>query len=378
MSGNPHLQDFSLYIHVPFCLKKCPYCHFYSIPPRPGDLSLFVDCIIRDWQRFKHECSDKKLLSVYFGGGTPTLLPPDSVFRILEQISPPQGIEITLEANPESSSFDNMKSYRQAGINRVSVGVQSFDDALLQVLERRHTSSESARAVSAVFDAGITDISIDLMYDLPRQSPEIWSKTLQAAVSLPITHLSLYNLVIEPHTPFYKRRDEVAPLMPGDDVSAGLYSFARGFLKEHLFLQYEVSAFSLEGFRSVHNLGYWQGRPFIGLGPSAFSFWNGRRFQNVPNFSRYCRALREDRPTIDFEEKLDHDAGRRELLVIGLRVIDGVDIPSFEHSHGCLDAETTTTVEALIAEGLLDREGGCIKLTEKGLFFYDRVAAELI
>ncbi|MFQ5729815.1 MAG: radical SAM family heme chaperone HemW [Waddliaceae bacterium] len=382
-SGEINAEVASLYFHVPFCKRKCDYCHFYAIPDKKPFLEQFMEGLKLEWDCWVSDLQANRICSIYFGGGTPALLGPKNIETLLSRIqraniSLSRDIEITLEANPEDTTPGLIKSYASLGINRVSIGVQSLDDRLLQSISRRHTAQKAREAVLATKDGGISNISIDLMYDLPGQTLTMWEKTLHDVLDLPITHLSLYNLVIEPHTVFYKKRDALQSLLPDSDTSLRLYEKAIEKLQNVEWKQYEISAFQKQGHYSRHNTGYWTARPFLGFGPSAFSYWGGKRFRNVANLNRYTKALRQGRSPVDFEEELPEAAKRRELLAINLRLLEGVDRIEFERKHGSLDRQTKTTIESLTQQGLLKKSGKRLALTNRGVHLYDTIAAEII
>lgn len=352
----------SLYFHIPFCTKKCPYCHFYVIPNRPSYQQLLCESILLEWEQKSPLLEDKEIVSIYFGGGTPSLF--QHTKSILKKIPKNSDCEITLEANPEQEDFFH---FIEMGINRLSLGVQSLDDRSLQTLERVHSSSKAKTAIHAAAKAGFKNISIDLMYDLPGQTEESWLYTLEQLSDLPIQHISLYNLTIEPHTAFYKRKVQQPP------AETSLRFLMRALEQfEKIGLQrYEISAFALPGFESRHNLGYWTGRPFLGLGPSAFSYWEGERFRNISNIHKYARHLKTGSSSVDFREKLPYPANVQELLAIHLRLKEGVALDQFAILED-------RSIETLIDQGLLVRKHGRLKLTDRGMLFYDTVAAELV
>ena len=271
-----------------------------------------------------------------------------------------------------------MRSYAEVGINRASIGVQSLDDSLLKTLSRRHSAKEAIEAVYRTKDAGIGNISIDLMYELPGQSLAAWERTLDEACKLPITHLSLYNLTIEPGTAFFKRQSQLQPLLPDGETSRRMVEMAVERLEAAGLKRYEVSAFAREGQLSVHNTGYWQGRPFFGLGPSAFSYWNHRRFRNIPHLGKYLARLRAGESPVDFSELLDPQARLRELFAIGLRLCQGVDLKNFQASHGILDQEVLNQLKDLELRGLVILDKDQVRLSDRGRLFYDTVAEEII
>lgn len=318
-----------------------------------------------------------QLVSIYFGGGTPSLLGPEAIGEILkwiQELFPLENTtEVTLEANPENISRDLMQAYFNVGINRVSLGIQTLDNSLLQTLERLHSSKKAIDAVWQTAEAGIHNISIDLMYDLPGQTYNSWKQTLTSIVELPITHLSLYNLTFEPHTVFFKKQSELKPKVPLPEISVKMYLEAISALELRGLNQYEISAFAKENFQSKHNVGYWTARPFLGFGPSAYSFWEGARFKNVSHLNRYCKALEEEKLPVDFEEKLLFDASQRELLAVQLRLLRGVNLKEFT-----LSKETIEILFRLQKEGYLIQQDEILKLTRQGILFYDSVATEII
>jgi oxygen-independent coproporphyrinogen III oxidase len=376
---------FSLYFHIPFCTKKCSYCHFYVIPDNEQHKRQLMEGFQIEWNKWLPELHGKKLSSIYFGGGTPALLGASSIAKILGWIQKsfpfdPETIEITLEANPENIHLDLMKGYSDAGINRVSIGIQSLDDLLLRNLGRIHNAQKARESVILTHRAGIKNISIDLMYDLPNQTLDIWQKTLHNIQDLPIQHLSLYNLTIEPHTLFFKNKTELMKLLPDEELSLSMYEYAVFFLEKMGLKQYEISAFALPDHQSRHNSGYWTARPFLGLGPSAFSYWNNHRFRNVANLNKYLLALNEGRSPVDFSEKLDPKARINELLAIRIRLLEGVNINEFQNNFGLLPKETHNALQKLVNERFLQKNnsGNIFSLTKRGILFYDTVAVELI
>ncbi len=381
--GNPSSKEASLYFHIPFCTRKCEYCHFYVLPDQEPLKNQLLEGFKLEWERMLPFLQDKSIATIYFGGGTPSLFGPDRICSILEMIhhSLPfdfSQTEITLEVNPENAQPALMQAYAQAGINRASLGIQTLDPDLLTLLGRLHSPSLAIKAVQDTYQAGISNISVDLMYDLPKQSLHHWEMTLECIRSLPLSHLSLYNLTIEPHTIFFKKQAELTPLLPNEEASLAMYNSAIERLTNFGLEQYEISAFAKPGFHSKHNTGYWTARPFLGFGPSAFSYWQGKRFRNIAHLGKYCRALKSGHSPIDFEEQLDAEAHLRELFVIQIRLCQGILQSEFERRHGALSQETLQTLEYLLQEGFFSHSKGCWKLTKKGILFYDTVATELI
>jgi len=367
-------QDLSLYIHIPFCKYKCPYCHFYVLLEKEELKDLLLEALLIELESYKPVWAQRRIVSVYFGGGTPVLFGAARLQRVLDAISPTTDCEITIEANPENVTDELMRSLRETGINRVSIGVQSFQDSELLQLGRRHASSLASKAIFTTHEAGFTNISIDLMYDVPRQSLASLDNTLSHVKTLPITHLSLYNLTIEPYTPFHRKEKELKALMPDDETSTAMYQKAIDELSNMGLKQYEISAFARDDLYSRHNIGYWTGREFIGLGPSAFSFLDQKRFRNVANLAEYAKNVKAGNSPVDFTEEISMAKRKRELLTLHLRVLAGIDISPLEP----LEQETTKSIEILINQGLIEKNKQQLSLTQRGVFFYDHIASELI
>lgn len=332
---------------------------------------------------WKDSLRDKKLVSVYFGGGTPFLLGPERIQVLLNSIQEiipydPATVEVTLEANPENITATLMQAYASAGINRLSIGVQTLDDSLLQTLGRLHNSQKSLDAIAISSQSGISNISIDLMYDLPGQTLGSWKNTLDKTKDLPITHLSLYNLTIEPHTAFFKYKKELLPLLPDETTSLQMFELAQNTLNDAGLKQYEISAFARSNLHSNHNVGYWTGRPFLGLGPSAFSYWNKKRFRNIANIHRYHQSLKNTTLAIDFSEELPLPEQQKELLAIQLRLLSGLNLQEFQQKNHSLPHDTLSTLEQLSQQGLISFENNHVALTQKGILFYDSIASEIV
>lgn len=369
----------SLYIHVPFCSKKCPYCHFFVLPDSADSQKLFLDTLYQEWLLESHLLEGKEIVSIYLGGGTPSLLSPDAIYDFLDKvhkgpIATSPNCEITLEGNPEKTTKAAMQGFLKAGVNRVSLGIQSFDDTLLKVLGRTHGSEEGERAVHSTFEAGIENISIDLMYELPSQTLSTWEHSVKKASKLPITHLSLYNLVFEPGTVFYKKKAILSPNLPGEEEALAMLNVATELFPKAGLSRYEISAFAKKGFHSVHNTGYWTGRPFLGLGPSAFSYLEGRRFRKTSHLKKWAESIQKGIRAEEFSEKLSEEASQKELLAVELRLIKGVDLSIFPPLFPALEK----SIETLLTQNLLQKQGSILSLTEEGLKFYDTVATEIV
>ncbi len=349
----------------------------------PQAQDTFITSLKKEWDLRSPCLLGKEIVSIYFGGGTPSLLPAQKFENILEMIqkgpaSISSNCEITLEANPENITLSSMQGFVRAGINRASIGVQSFDDKLLKSLGRTHCSKKAKQAIDSAKKSGIANLSIDLMYELPHQRLESWKKSLLEVANLPITHLSLYNLVFEPGTVFHKKRKLLSPSLPSEKQSLQMLNLAVKYLESFGLNRYEISAFCKPGYESLHNTGYWQGRPFLGLGPSAFSYWQGRRFQNIAHLKKYEKALLQDTLPENFEENLPFEKKQKELLALELRLLRGVDMNLFQARAGLLSPSLQKSIQDLLTKNLLKQKNSNLHLSEEGLLFYDTVASELM
>ncbi|CRX39235.1 radical SAM family heme chaperone HemW [Estrella lausannensis] len=379
----PQPEEISLYFHVPFCKKKCGYCHFFVVKDDKELHESLVQGFIQEIKRAAPILKKRKLVSIYFGGGTPSLLSAMHIETVLNEVTraiafSPSDTEITMEFNPESCSKETFHHFKSAGINRASIGIQSFDDALLLSLTREHSAQKGRDAVLASAEAGIDNITIDLMYEIPGQTKKSWDNTLQTATDLPITHLSLYNLTFEEGTSFYRKKSALSLLLPSDEEAKDMLLHAVDHFERENLHRYEISAFAKTGFYSRHNTGYWLGREFFGFGPSAFSYLGGKRLRNTENLKTYLKLCKEGDSPIDFEEELEREGKLRELFTISLRLSQGVAIKEFEERFMPLSQKLMEEVANLEKKEFLRTDGARISLTEKGRLFFNDVASELI
>lgn len=371
--GNPwHKEGLGIYVHVPFCKKKCPYCHFFVLPDSPDAQIAYHAALLEELYLYRQQLGEFPIRTLYLGGGTPSRY--EGISDFLDELNPPSDIEITLEANPEDITLDKMEHFRMLGINRVSIGIQSLVDSELHMLGREHSRVRAIDAVWETYAAGITNISIDLMYELPFQTEETFERTLNTTQKLPITHLSFYNLTFEKNTLFTKRKKELAPFVPKPRAATRMLNSAVSTFETMGLNRYEISAFAKPGYEAIHNTGYWKGVPFLGLGPSAFSYLNGARFQNVSNLRKYIEAIEKGTLAVDFYEKLPHEDSLAERLAINLRLFQGVNMGEFPP----LPSPLQERVAALETEGYLHTQENRLMLTHKGRLFYDNVGAALI
>ncbi len=361
-----------LYIHIPFCRSKCAYCDFYSLAGAEERMDDYCRALERHLAEVAPQAECHKADTVYFGGGTPSYLGAERLCRLLGSIRKLYKVdkhaEITLEANPDSATDrKTLKRLRKAGFNRLSLGVQSMDDALLQAIGRIHTRQQVQEAVAAARKAGFKNLSLDLIYGLPGQTMEGWEKTLSDAVGLHPEHLSCYGLKLEEGTPLYRRQGELT--FPDEDMQADMYLYAVEFLKQCGYEQYEISNFAKPGFASRHNLKYWLMQEYAGFGPGAHSDFGNVRYGYARDLERYLKG----ELVLQESETVDSDEREREYLMLRLRTVQGVDPREFEYRFRQRFAPLATLLQQCAREGLAEQDGNGWHLTAKGFLVSNRI-----
>ncbi len=361
-----------LYVHIPFCPKVCPYCSFYKEASDRNKTSAFVQAVLAEL-----ECSlqliELRPRTVFFGGGTPTALPT----RLLEQliagihdrVDCSNIVEWTIEMNPATVSLDKAGMLRSLGVNRASMGVQSWHPELLERLGRIHTVAQARRSYDILREAGFDNINLDHIFGIPGQTPDQWIETLEISLALAPEHLSAYCLTYEEDTEYFLRFQS-GEFKQDEENDAVFLEAAIDRVEAHGLQHYEVSNYARAGRECLHNLAYWQGRDYLGLGPSAFSTVGHRRWQNIPDTTRYITGIQSGAPCLGFEERLDEDTRLAERIAFGLRTRDG--IPSRLLQHCASEAES------LVQDGLLQHDRDCYTLTRRGLLLADEIASQLI
>jgi oxygen-independent coproporphyrinogen III oxidase len=377
------LSPAGLYLHLPFCLRKCPYCDFYSEVATADRRRSFLTALQREL--ILRAAPSLAADSLYFGGGTPSLFAPAQIGSLIDgarasfRLSPDS--EITLEANPGTVTRDRLQGFRAAGVNRLNLGIQSFNDRNLAFLGRIHDARAARRAVAAARAARFEDIGLDLIYGLPGQGPADWHADLQAALAAAPNHISCYMLTYAPGTPLEAARisGQIDPLP--DAAVADLFDITVDVLAANGFVHYEIANFARAGNPpawSRHNRKYWNRAPYLGFGPGAHSYDGGTRRWNTPDLDAYLRALESSRRPPGGEEILTREQRMIEAVFLGLRQIAGIDMQKFEACFGIAFETLFGPVLADLAEaGLATREQGSYRLTRKGLLVADAVAARL-
>jgi len=370
-------KKFGLYLHIPFCQGKCRYCDFYSIKYSKKAVKDYLICLKKELQFYSKYLSKKKLRTIYFGGGTAGLLEVAEIKAVLEfvfeQFSYPVKKEITVEINPDSFSENKAKGYLKAGVNRVSIGVQSFNDRELQLLGRRHNSQDAIQTIELVSNY-YNNFNIDLIFAIPGQLAKDWENSIKRAISFQPTHISLYNLEINQGTEIGRMiaRGDIQKV--SEEMDAKFYLQARDILLREGYEHYEISNFASPGRRSIHNSLYWKYLPYLGLGPAAHSFNGHLRFSNSPDLKKYLKKISSgDLPLLEIK-KLSEKERMAEYIFMGLRLMEGITLLDFKREFAMDIIEIyQDVIDDLFRLGLLKINDGRIKLTEKGLLLANEV-----
>ncbi|MBD3421132.1 MAG: radical SAM family heme chaperone HemW [Chitinivibrionales bacterium] len=374
-----------LYVHIPYCSHTCRYCDFYSQVGLPHEFDAFIDTLLAElrlvWREFR--CDEHEVDTVFIGGGTPSLLHPGQWRRLMNglcsQTRLSAGAEITIECNPDSFSTDKAVCWQECGVNRLSLGVQSLDERELRFLGRRHSAAIALEALNSPVLAGFESVNVDIIYGLPAQTPRTLEHTCAALMgNHRITHISAYELTLHDHTPLWAQRHRYR--FPGDEFIIDLARLIGDLARSHGFDRYEISNYARPGFACRHNSAYWLHKPYVGLGPSAHSFVNNRRYANVCDTQRWSASVRRGRRELSLCERLNPATLLQEAIFLRLRMMAGIDDAEFEQHYAqpFASGHRRYTLERLIERGLLHRTHGRWQLTENGIALADGVARELI
>ena len=376
-------MNVGIYIHIPFCKSRCIYCGFYSTTNKELK-ERYVDAIIReihmrkdDFARLGTSLSPSSTSTVYFGGGTPSSLSVCDIERIvgaLESTFNGTPSEVTLEMNPDDVTKDYIKAVRQMGINRISMGIQTFDDSRLQFIRRRHNASQAEKAVMTIREEGIHNVSIDLMFGFPNQTMDEWVTDIDKAIALHPTHISAYSLMYEEDTPLFRMLQKGEINQIDDETSLAMYTELINRLTANGYEHYEISNFAMPGYRSVHNSSYWHDTPYLGFGAAAHSYNKDTRSWNIPDLKKYIESI-ESGVLPSESEVIDADTHYNDLITTALRTREGLnldDLPQKYREYALVNARKS------ISEHLLEATDSHIRLTREGLFVSDMVMSELI
>ena len=395
-------QPASLYVHIPFCHRKCAYCDFNSYAGLDALLAPYVDALDREMARIASRWPRAALRTVYIGGGTPTVLPPEHLALLLgairDRFDLRPGAEVTIEANPGTLDVAKLEALLHGGVTRLSLGVQSLDDAILNAMGRIHTAQEARRTVASARAAGLSNVSLDLMYGWPGQSMAVWQDTLAGTLALAPNHLSLYALGVETETPLGISIGRGATPEPDDDQAAEMYLWAMDALKDAGYRHYEISNWAgqrvaddggvADGRGAAgssgaavcrHNMTYWLDEPYWGVGAGAHSYVRRRRSWNVRHPGEYIGHLRRDELPVEGWEAIDRATEISEFMILGLRLMEGVSDARFAERFGCsLRDIFGRTIDQQIDLGLLEADERGIRLSRRGYLLGNQVFAEFL
>ncbi|MBF0483872.1 MAG: radical SAM family heme chaperone HemW [Candidatus Omnitrophica bacterium] len=364
----------SLYIHIPFCKQKCFYCSFSVVVGREKDTDEYLENLFKESMAYKGSDID----TLYVGGGTPGILAVEQIqklfFGVRRNFIISPNAEVAIELNPENITDDKINAMLNAGVNRVSVGVQTFDEKYLKYLGRAHNAQDSKNAITLLRKAGFKNVSVDLMFGFKDQTPRELEHDLNAVIGLGCDHISIYALSVDTNSLFKVRQEPTV----GKEKFAKYYFFVNETLKKNGYAQYEVSNYYRLGFASRHNFNYWQGGDYIGLGVAAHSHISGHRYWNYSKFSDYMNAIQNTGRAIEGEEFLDNRTRFKETLLLGLRMNAGVNVKAIEKRFNeYLSDEENTLIAQFVRDGFLERFGDVLAATDKGRIVLDEICARL-
>jgi oxygen-independent coproporphyrinogen III oxidase len=366
-----------LYIHVPFCKSRCIYCDFFS--ETNSNSKAYLNSLLKESVYYSHEWKDKSFNTLYFGGGTPSLLTSEEINRIINNVKSSfcfdENAEITLECNPDDITEMYAHNIVATGVNRISIGIQSFDDDILKFLSRRHNAEQAIKAVEMFDRSGIKNISIDLIFGIPGLSSDDWIKQLTIAASLPVKHISAYMLTTHENTVLSRLQGENKITLPDDDECFEQFKMTGEVLSGYGFKQYEISNFSVPGYESKHNIKYWSGDPYLGLGPSAHSYMPYKRFSNQNNVDLYINRIDEFINKRNYDIS-DENQQYNEYVMNSLRTFKGLDIEALKDRFPLLFLHFCKEVDNMNREWYF-YEGSFVKLTIDGMFVSDYIIEKL-
>ena len=373
------------YIHFPFCVRKCPYCDFVSFENCLGKRGEYTEALIKEIKGTEKDGG--ALRTIYMGGGTPSLFPPEQIHRVLKALEERFGIEdnpeITIEANPGTVDLKSLAGYREAGVNRISIGVQSFSYTLLQTLGRIHNGEQARKAIEAAKSAGFSNISCDLMTGLPGQTLADAEESLGILLEYGIPHISFYALTLEEGTPYYKKYQKHDELLPDPELERIMYKRLLSRIKNAGYGHYEISNCAKPGFESRHNLTYWKALPYYGFGCGAYSYRSDLRKGNTGDLSLYLKEMSKTDPDLGAvlvdSEIIDAEEQKKEFMLLGFRLIEGVSPEEFFLRFGeRMEDLFTDNLAKLSTRGLILLENGRYRLSDAGLDFANEVFREFV
>ena len=383
LKGNCRVQKQGIYVHIPFCLAKCRYCNFNSFPSRQGVPDAYIDALLGDLENEARRWDAEKkgaFASIYFGGGTPSLLEVDQMATIITSLrnaySMEADVEVTVECNPATVNLTKLAAYRDLGVTRLSIGVQSLCGDELESLGRIHKAADALEALEAAHEAGFANLSADVMLGIPGQGLASLAKTLDG-IARYVTHVSVYMLTLEPGTPLHIMAARGAVELPDEETVTDLYEHARHILTQKGFSRYEISNYCLPGYECLHNDIYWQRGNYAGLGAGAHSHQDGWRYSKMRDAWAYMKIASRSGEVIDLSENLTADEMLLEDLMLGLRTARGVDLDYLASRYGMGSDRVPHLVEHLLKEGHLVKRGNYVALSPRGVLVHDAISQAL-
>lgn len=376
-------NNLSLYIHVPFCQSKCYYCDFNSFPGKQETIPGYFDALFKEIELYGEKLKDSTIKTIFIGGGTPSIVEPIFIYKLMNKcrqyLNIEKGSEISIESNPGTLSFEKLSAYKAMGINRLSMGLQAWQNRLLKKIGRIHSSEEFAENYENALKAGFRNINIDLIFGIPTQSIKEWEDTIDNIMALKPSHLSCYSLKIEDETKFGQMADRGELFPVEDELDREMYQMVLDKLKESGYRHYEISNFSKEGFECKHNITYWNAEEYIGLGAGAHSYLNKSRYNNVYNIEEYISLINRNEPTVENELEISREDEMSEFVILGLRLIDGISMKEFKSRFEVDFTEVYgQKAEKLAEKGLVSLGNDRFKLTRYGLDVANEVFTEFI
>ncbi len=377
------MKSISLYIHIPFCQKKCYYCDFNSYSGKQHFIKDYIKALKKEIAMYGPILNNYKINTIFFGGGTPSILQEGLVSAIMKTIKEHYDVEnnaeISIEANPGTLDYNKLREYRNSGINRLSMGLQACQGNLLKSLGRIHTFGDYLKNLEVAGEVGFSNINTDLMFSLPGQKEDDWKECLEKIVRLNIPHISAYSLIVERGTPFYDWVKNEIISLPDEETQLRAYHYAIKYLEEKGYIHYEISNFAKPGFQCKHNIVYWRNKPYIGLGAGSHSYFNKKRFNNVSGIEDYIKLVEDGKTPI--EEKIDISIEDEisETMFLGLRLIKGISINEFTERFNISPFKIyKEQIKKFSEQGLLKWDETHIRLTQKGIDISNVVFQEML
>lgn len=378
------MKKLGIYIHIPFCRQKCNYCDFYSIKWNDEWENKYIEAVLNEIKGYRNKLNGNySVETIFFGGGTPTIAKPENLNKIMEGLSEIIEVngnsEISMEANPNTLTLEKLQEYKEIGINRLSIGIQSLNDEILKKIGRIHNSLEALEAIDRAKKTGFENINADIMFNIPGQIVKDIEDTVSKIIERGVRHISFYSLKLEKGTPMYEMEKSSKIIMPDEEYERAMYYTGRNIMEKNSLYQYEISNFACKGYECRHNLKYWNQEEYIGLGPSAHSFLNNTRYSNPSDLKLYC----EHGKALSFEkiiqEELSNDDMMFEYIMLRLRLTEGLDVKDFNYKFSADFREMyRMQINYLIKNNLLEIDGDYIRLTKKGMDISNYVIEEFM